>query len=160
MNSAPIVGSWSRVVSSKRGKKSKTYHFSWVIDEVDSGFLVYKKKRQKYQMFRDYNQNGMLDNDDITISHGKISKDFFGANLTKILPKNIDGIITAKPHKSICNSKVVALHNPVNIIDAEQQTCEIATGINALGIEHLSLLNLNRATVIHDHGDSHNNHSI
>ena len=39
--------------------------------------------------------------------------------------------------------------------DHDHGDCEMATGINALGIEHLSLLNADAAMVVHDHGPAH-----
>ena len=64
----PEIGSWSRVVKSERGVDSKKYHYSWVFDEGETGFVVHKKNRKKYKMFEDFNNNGILDEDDQLIS--------------------------------------------------------------------------------------------
>ena len=40
---APQIGSWSRVVKSERGVDSKKYHYSWVFDAGETGFVVHKK---------------------------------------------------------------------------------------------------------------------
>ena len=61
---APWIGSWSRVVKSERGFDSKKYHYLWVFNEGESGFVVHKKNRKKYKMFEDSNNNGILDEDD------------------------------------------------------------------------------------------------
>ena len=70
-NDAPEIGSWSRVVKSERGGDSKKYHYSWVFNEGETGFVVHKKNRKKYKMFEDSNNNGILDEDDQLISKGR-----------------------------------------------------------------------------------------
>ena len=83
-----------------------------------------------------------------------------------LLPKNVDGVITAKPFDCKAeDDSVDALHSEDHSQDHDHDhghdhgSCQMATGINALGIEHLSFLNAEAAKVVHDHGDAHNHES-
>ena len=103
-------------------------------------------------MFSDSNENGILDKDDILISKGKVVEGFEDVKPGKLLSKRVDGVITAKPFES---------HSHDHDHNHDDHGHDISTGINALGIEHLSLLNADGAMVIHDHGDAHNHdHSM
>ena len=99
-------------------------------------------------MFHDSNDNGIFDKEDVLISKGKFTEDFQDVKPGKLLPKNVDGLITAKPFELDCDD-----HDHDH--DHDHGDCEMATGINSLGIEHLSLLNVEGAMVVHDHGDAH-----
>ena len=48
-------------------------------------------------MFSDTNGNGILDKDDILISKGNFVEGFEDVKRGKLLPKRVDGVITAKP---------------------------------------------------------------
>ena len=102
-NPAPEIGSWSRVQKSKLDADSKKYHYSWAFDDGESGFVVHKKNRKKYKMFHDSNDNGIFDKEDVLISKGKFTEDFQDVKPGKLLPKNVDGLITAKPFELDCD---------------------------------------------------------
>ena len=169
-NDAPQIGSWGRVVKSERGGDSKKYHYSWVFDEGETGFVVHKKNRKKYKMFEDSNNNGILDENDQLISKGRFKEGFRDVKPGRLLPKDVDGVITAKPFDCKADADSVdALHSGDHSHDHDHDhdhdhghdhgSCQMATGINALGIEHLSFLNAEAAMVVHDHGDAHNHES-
>ena len=147
-NSVPEIGIWSRVEKSELGADSKKYHYSWSFDGGEAGFIVHKKNRKKYKMFKDSNDNGILDKEDVLISKGKLTGDFQNVKSGKLLPKNVDGLITAMPYELNCDD-----HDHDH--DHDHGDCEMAMGINSLGIEHLSLLNAEGAMVIHEHGGAH-----
>ena len=157
MHSAPEVGIWSRVRKRDRPTRSKKFHYLWNLNDGETGFLFHRKNQKGYKMFSDSNGNGILDKEDILISKGKFAEGFEDVKAGKLLPKRADGVITAKPFQSHIDD-----HN----LDHDHQDHEddghgMPTGINALGIEHLSLLNADGATVVHDHGDAHNHdHSM
>ena len=107
-------------------------------------------------MFSDTNGNGILDKKDILISKGKFADGFEDVKPGKLLPKKTDGVITAESFEAHSDD-----HDSHGYHDHDDQGHDMATGINALGIEHLSLLNVDDATVVHDHGDAHNHdHSM
>ena len=147
---APVIGSWNRVKKNELGQGSKKFHYAWVFDEGETGFIVHKKNRKKYKMFHDSNDNGILDKEDVLISKGKFADDFRGIKPGKLLSKKADGLITAKPYKLDCD------HGHDHDHDHDHEVCGVATGINSLGHQHLSLLNAEDAMVVHDHGDAHN----
>ena len=150
MQGASQVGIWSRVRKKDRPTGSKKFHYSWNFDDGETGFVVHRKNQRGYKMFSDSNENGILDKDDILISKGKVVEGFEDVKPGKLLSKRVDGVITAKPFES---------HSDDHYHDDHGH--DMSTGINALGIEHLSLLNADGAMVIHDHGDAHNHdHSI
>ena len=152
MHSAPEIGVWSRVRKKDRPTGSKKFHYSWNFDDGETGFVVHRKKQKGYKMFSDTNGNGILDKDDILISKGNFVEGFEDVKRGKLLPKKVDGVITAKPFHA---------HSDDHDHDHDDHGHDMATGINALGIEHLSLLNADGATVVHDHGDAHNpDHSM
>ena len=111
-------------------------------------------------MFEDSNNNGMLDHDDQLISKGQFEEGFQDVKLRRLLPKDVDGVITAKTFACKAEGDSVdALHSGDHGNDNDHGSCQMATGINALGIEHLSFLNAEAAMVVHDHGDAHNHES-
>ena len=106
-------------------------------------------------MFSDTNGNGILDKDDILIRKGNFFEGFEDVKRGKLLTKKVDGVITAKPFHAHSDDYDHDHH------DHDDHGHDMATGINALGIEHLSLLNADGAMVCHDHGDAHNHdHSM
>ena len=153
MSSAPEVGIWSRVRKKDRPMGSKKFHYSWNFDDGETGFVVHRKNQKGYKMFSDTNGNGILDKDDVLISKGKFVEGFEDVKPGKLLPKKIDGVITAKPFQAHSDDHGHDHH--------DDHGYDTASGINALGIEHLSLLNTDGAMVVHDHGDAHNHdHSM
>ena len=115
-------------------------------------------------MFEDSNNNGFLDEDDQLISKGRFEEGFRDVKPGRLLPRDVDGVITAKPFDCKADDDSVdALHSGDRSHDHDHGhdhgSCQMATGINALGIEHLSLLNAEAAMVVHDHGDAHNHES-
>ena len=153
MQGASQVGIWSRVRKKDRPTGSKKFHYSWNFDDGETGFVVHRKNQRGYKMFSDSNENGILDKDDILISKGKVVEGFEDVKPGKLLSKRVDGVITAKPFESHSDD-----HDHDHDRDHDH---DMSTGINALGIEHLSLLNADGAMVIHDHGDAHNHdHSM
>ena len=158
MISAPEVGIWSRVRKKHRPSESKKFHYSWSFDDGETGFVVHRKNQKGYKMFSDANGNGILDKNDILISKGKFVEGFEDVKPGKLLPKKIDGVITAKPFHAHSDDHD---HDDHDHHDHDDLGHDMATGINALGIEHLSLLNADGAMVCHDHGDAHNHdHSM
>ena len=150
MHSATEIGIWSRVRKKDRLTGSKKFHYSWNFDDGETGFVVHRKNQKGYKMFSDTNGNGILDEDDILISKGNFVEGFEDVKRGKLLPKKVDGVITAKP-----------FHAHSDDHDHDNHGHDMATGINAFGIEHLSLLNADGAMVVHDHGDAHNHdHSM
>ena len=155
MQGASQVGIWSRVRKKDRPTGSKKFHYSWNFDDGETGFVVHRKNQRGYKMFSDSNENGILDKDDILISKGKVVEGFEDVKPGKLLSKRVDGVITAKPFESHSDD-----HDHDHDHDRDHDH-DMSTGINALGIEHLSLLNADGAMVIHDHGDAHNHdHSM
>ena len=78
----------------------------------------------------------------------------------RLLPNDIDGVITAKSFDCKADDDSVdALHSGDQSHDHDHGSRQMATGINALGIEHLSFLYAEDALVVHDHGDAHNHES-
>jgi len=156
MSSAPEVGIWSRVRKKDRPMGSKKFHYSWNFDDGETGFVVHRKNQKGYKMFSDSNGNGILDKEDILISKGKFSDGFEDVKPGKLLSKKADGVITAESFEAHSDD-----HDGHGHHDHDDHIHEMVTGINALGIEHLSLLNVDGATVVHDHGDAHNHdHSM
>ena len=152
MHSAPGIGIWSRVRKKDRPTGSKKFHYSWTFDDGETGFVLHRKNQKGYKMFYDSNGNGIRDKDDILISKGEFVEGFENVKPGKLLPKKIDGVITAKPFQA---------HSDDHDHDHDDHVHDMVTGINALGIEHLSLLNADGAMVCHDHGDAHNHdHSM
>ena len=150
MHSAPEIGILSRLRKKDRPTGSKKFHYSWNFDDGETGFVVHRKNQKGYKMFYDANGNGIRDKDDILISKGNFVEGFEDVKRGKLLPKKVDGVITAKP-----------FHAHSDDHDHDDHGHDMATGINALGIEHLSLLNADGAMVVHDHGDAHNHdHSM
>ena len=149
-HSASEIGIWSRVRKKDRPTGSKKFHYSWSFDDKETGFVVHRKNQRGYKMFSDANGNGILDKDDILISKGKFVEGFEGVKPGKLLPKRVDGVITAKPFQSHGDHHDHGDHNH------SDHGHDMSTGINALGIEHLSLLNSDGAMVVHDHGNAHN----
>ena len=145
MHSAPEIGIWSRVRKKDRPTGSKKFHYSWTFDDGETGFVLHRKNQKGYKMFYDSNGNGIRDKNDTLISKGEFVEGFEDVKPGKLLPKNVDGVITAKPFQA----------------HSDDHDHDMVTGINALGIEHLSLLNADGAMVCHDHGDAHNHdHSM
>ena len=156
MHSAPEIGIWSRVRKKDRPMGSKKFHYSWNFDDGENGFVVHRKNQKGYKMFSDTNGNGILDKEDILISKGKFADGFEDVKPGKLLPKKTDGVITADSFEAHSDD-----HDGHGYHDHDDQGHDMATGITALGIEHLSLLNVDDATVVHDHGDAHNHdHSM
>ena len=151
MHSAPEIGIWSRVRKKDRPMGSKKFHYSWNFDDGEAGFVVHRKNQKGYKMFSDTNGNGILDKEDILISKGKFSDGFEDVKPGKLLPRKADGVIKAESFEAYIDD-----HDGHGFHDHDDHGHEMATGINALGIEHLSLLNVDDATVAHDHGDAHN----
>ena len=78
------------------------------------------------------------------------------SSLASFFPKKTDGVITAESFEAHSDD-----HDGHGYHDHDDQGHDMATGITALGNEHLSLLNVDDATVVHDHGDAHNHdHSM
>ena len=154
-HSAPEVGIWSRVRKKDRPTGSKKFHYSWTFDDGETGFVLHRKNQKGYKMFYDSNGNGIRDKDDILISKGEFVEGFEDVKPGKLLPKNVDGVITAKPFQAHSDD------HDHDHEDHDDHVHDMVTGINALGIEHLSLLNADGAMVCHDHGDAHNHdHSM
>ena len=158
MDSAPEIGVWSRVRKKDRPTGSKKFHYSWNFDDGETGFVVHRKNQKGYKMFYDANGNGIRDKDDILISKGEFVEGFEDVKPGKLLPKKVDGVITAKPFQSHSDDHD---HDHQDHDHHDDLGHDMATGIDALGIEHLSLLNADGAMVCHDHGDAHNHdHSM
>ena len=147
MHSAPKNGIWSRVRKKDRPTGSKKFHYSWNFDNGETGFVVHRKNQKGFKIFSDTNGNGILDKDDILISKGNFVEGFEDVKRGKLLPKKVDGVITAKPFQAHSDAHDHDHH--------DDHGHDRTTGINALGIEHLSLLNADGAMVCHDHGDAH-----
>ena len=77
MNNAKDVGVWKKIRRNQsfKGSGSKSYHYSWDLNDGGSGFILYKKKRNRYKMYEDINGNGIRDKkDSVTFedSSGKV----------------------------------------------------------------------------------------
>ena len=156
MHSAPEIGIWSRVRKKDRPMGSKKFHYSSNFEDGETGFVVHRKNQKGYKLFSDTNGNGILDREDILISKGKFADGLEDVKPVKLLPKKADGVITAESFEAHSDD-----HDGHGYHDHDDNGHDMATGINALGIEHLSLLNVDDATVVHDHGDAHNHdHSM
>ena len=93
-------------------------------------------------MYEDTNSNGIRDKIDSLISNGKFSDEF----RPRDLPFKKDGVITAKAFDADkFQSQSLEMHGHQHEV----------TGINTLGIEHMSLLDSSGVQALHCHGDAH-----
>ena len=142
MDDAMDVGVWKKVRKNQKITGGRDYHYSWELNGAGSGFIVYKRKRNRYIMYEDTNGNGIRDKKDGLISKGKFSDGF----RPRDLPFKKDGVITAKAFDADkFQSQSLEMHGHQHEV----------TGINTLGIEHMSLLDSNGVQALHDHGDAH-----
>ncbi|WP_186483842.1 hypothetical protein [Synechococcus sp. A15-127] len=161
-NSAVQIGTWRRAIKGMRSNGSSKYHYNWNFDDGNSGFIVHGKKRgkwlrRKYKMFIDSNGNGILDDSDELISKGKFEKRFRKQRPGRLIEKDTDGIITAKTYEVHDHSD----HGHTEHDHGELFSHMGESGINALGIEHMSFMNLDNNMVLHDHGLAHDHdHSM
>ena len=146
MDDATDVGVWNKVRKNQKITGGRDYNYSWNLNNAGSGFIVYKRKRNRYIMYEDTNGNGIRDKKDGLISKGKFSDGF----RPRDLPFKKDGVITAKAFDADkFQSKSLEMHGHQHEV----------TGINTLGIEHMSLLDSNGVQALHDHGDAHSHSS-
>ena len=148
MDNAKEVGVWKkfRKNQSIEGSRARPYHYLWDLYDDGSGFILYKKKSNRYKMYEDTNGNGIRDKKDSLISQGKFSDGF----RPRDLPLNKDGVITAKVFDADkFHSQSLEMHGHQHEV----------TGINTLGIEHMSLLDAKGEMALHDHGDAHSHSS-
>ena len=146
MDDATDVGVWNKVRKNQKITGGRDYHYSWDLNDAGSGFIVYKRKRNRYIMYEDTNGNGIRDKKDGLISKGKFSDGF----RPRDLPFKKDGVITAKAFDADkFQSQSLEMHGHQHEV----------TGINTLGIEHMSLLDSSGVQVLHDHGDAHSHSS-
>ena len=148
MDNAKDVGLWKKIRKNQsiKGSGAKPYHYLWDLNDGGSGFILYKKKRNRYRMYEDTNGNGIRDKKDSLIGQGKFSDGF----RPRDLPFNKDGVITAKAFDADkFQSQSLEMHGHQHEV----------TGINTLGIEHMSLLDAKGAMALHDHGDAHSHSS-
>ena len=97
-------------------------------------------------MYEDTNSNGIRDKIDSLISNGKFSDEF----RPRDLPFKKDGVITAKAFDADkFQSQSLEMHGHQHEV----------TGINTLGIEHMSLLDSSGVQALHCHGDAHSHSS-
>ena len=148
MDNAKDVGLWKKIRKNQsiQGSGAKPYHYLWDLNDGGSGFILYKKKRNRYRMYEDTNGNGIRDKKDSLIGQGKFSDGF----RPRDLPFNTDGVITAKAFDvDKFHSQSLEMHGHQHEV----------TGINTLGIEHMSLLDAKGVMALHDHGDAHSHSS-
>ena len=146
MDDATDVGVWKKVRKNQKITGGRDYHYLWDLNDAGSGFIVYKRKRNRYIMYEDTNSNGIRDKKDGLISKGKFSDEF----RPRDLPFKKDGVITAKAFDADkFQSQSLEMHGHQHEV----------TGINTLGIEHMSLLDSNGVQALHDHGDAHSHSS-
>ena len=83
------------------------------------------------------------------VVRGRLKKEFRNQRPGCLLGKNETGIIAAEPFVEAgqAGEKGHNGHGNSNFS---------AVGINSLGIEHLSFLDVDQNMVLHDHGDAHN----
>ena len=146
MDDATNVGVWKKVRKNQKIEGGRDYQYSWDLNNEGSGFIVYKRKRNRYRMYEDTNSNGIRDKIDSLISNGKFSDEFRPRDLTF----KKDGVITAKAFDADkFQSQSLEMHGHQHEV----------TGINTLGIEHMSLLDSSGVQVLHCHGDAHSHSS-
>ena len=142
MDDATDVGVWKKVRKNQKIEGGRDYQYSWDLNDAGSGFIVYKRKRNRYRMYEDTNSNGIRDKIDSLISNGKFSDEF----RPRDLPFKKDGVITAKAFDADkFQSQSLEMHGHQHEV----------TGINTLGIEHMSLLDSSGVQALHCHGDAH-----
>ena len=155
---AESIGTWRRAKKGMRSLGSSKYHYTWDLNDGNSGFIVHGKKggkwrSKKYKMFIDSNGNGILDDSDELISKGKFKKGYRKERLGRLLPKDADGIITAKAFQQQDHSgHDHSEHSHSDYGGGKLLSIMGEVGINALGFEHMSLMNLAGDMVLHDHG--------
>ena len=146
MDDATNVGVWKKVRKNQKIEGGRDYQYSWDLNNEGSGFIVYKRKRNRYRMYEDTNSNGIRDKIDSLISNGKFSDEFRPRDLTF----KKDGVITAKAFDADkFQSQSLEMHGHQHEV----------TGINTLGIEHMSLLDSSGVQALHCHGDAHSHSS-
>ena len=160
MESKPAkqIGTWRRAKGRMRSEGSRKYHYLWDFKDGNSGFISHTKRNgkwfsKKYKMFIDSNGNQILDDSDEIISKGKFEKGFREERLGRLLSKNTYGIITAKPYQQMDHLE----SNHSDDKNGELMSKMGEVGINALGIEHMNLLNSSGDMVLHDHGAAYMN---
>ena len=142
MDDTTDVGIWKKVRKNQKITGGRDYHYSWDLNDAGSGFIVYKRKRNRYIMYEDTNGNGIRDKKDGLISKGNFSDGF----RPRDLPFKKDGVITAKAFDADkFQSQSLEMHGHQHEV----------TGINTLGIEHMSLLDSSGVQALHCHGDAH-----
>ena len=142
MDDATDVGIWKKVRKNQKITGGRDYQYSWDLNDAGSGFIVYKRKRNRYIMYEDTNGNGIRDKKDVLISKGKFSDGF----RPRDLPFKKYGVITAKAFDADkFQSQSLEMHGHQHEV----------TGINTLGIEHMSLLDSSGVQALHCHGDAH-----
>ena len=76
MDDATDVGVWKKVRKNQKIEGGRDYQYSWDLNDAGSGFIVYKRKRNRYIMYEDTNGNGIRDKNDGLISKETFLMDF------------------------------------------------------------------------------------
>ena len=78
MDNAKEVGVWKkfRKNQSIEGPRAKPYHYLWDLNDGGSGFILYKKKTNRYKMYEDTNGNGIRDKKIVSLVRENFLMDF------------------------------------------------------------------------------------
>ena len=156
---ASTIGSWARVRRKDLPSKRKQFHYTWDFSDGNSGFIVHKKSKnnKQFQMYLDTNENGIFNKSDRLVVGGKLSKGYRNSKPGDLIDFSVSALITAKPYAP--ESHVGHDHSGHDH-SSHRQSEKTPLGINELGYQHLSFLDLDMNQVFHDHGAAHNSHHL
>ena len=101
-------------------------------------------------MYLDTNENGVFNKSDRLVVGGKLSKGYRKSKPGNLIDCSESALITAKPY--VPESHVGHDHS------SHRQSEKAPLGINELGHQHLSFLDVAMNQVFHDHGAAHAAH--
>ena len=158
MEASPI-GSWVRVRNRDLPSKGKKFKYTWDFSDGTSGFIVQKKSKnnKQFQMYLDTNENGIFNRSDRLVVGGKLSKGYRNSKPGDLIDFSGAALITAKPYAP--ESHVGHDHSGHDH-SSHRQSEKAPLGINELGYQHLSFLDIDMNQVFHDHGAAHNSHHL
>jgi hypothetical protein len=108
-------------------------------------------------MYLDTNENGIFNRSDRLVVGGKLSKGYRNSKPGDLIDFSGAALITAKPYAP--ESHVGHDHSGHDH-SSHRQSEKAPLGINQLGYQHLSFLDVDMNQVFHDHGAAHNLHHL